>query len=77
MRSPCLCRSSLSSNEAVVSKNNPRGTDEFREAWQRIRRGAPIATFGYLDQAKATNARALIEKAIVDVALITAAGAHE
>jgi hypothetical protein len=40
-------------------------------------RGAPIVTFGYLDQAKATNARALIEKAIVDVALITAAGAHE
>jgi hypothetical protein len=34
-------------------------------------------TFGYLDQAKATNARSLIEKAIVEVALITAAGAHE
>ena len=40
-------------------------------------RGAPIVAFGYLDQRKATNARALIEKAIVDVALITAAGAHE
>jgi hypothetical protein len=40
-------------------------------------RGAPIVTFGYLDQAKATNARALIEKAIVDAALIAAAGAHE
>ena len=37
-------------------------------------RGAPIVTFGYLDQAKATNARALIEKAIVDVALIAPAG---
>jgi hypothetical protein len=40
-------------------------------------RGAPIVTFGYLDQSKATNARALIEKAIVDAALIAAAGAHE
>jgi hypothetical protein len=40
-------------------------------------RGAPIVTFGYLDQAKATNARALIEKAIVDVALIAPAGAYE
>jgi hypothetical protein len=40
-------------------------------------RGAPIVTFGHLDQAKATNARALIEKAIVDAALIAAAGAHQ
>jgi hypothetical protein len=40
-------------------------------------RGAPIVTFGYLDQAKATNARALIEKAIVDVALIAPAGPYE
>jgi hypothetical protein len=40
-------------------------------------RGAPIVTFGYLDQAKATNARALIAKAMVDAALIAAAGAHE
>jgi hypothetical protein len=40
-------------------------------------RGTPIVTFGYLDQSKATNARALIEKAIVDAALIAAAGAHE
>jgi hypothetical protein len=40
-------------------------------------RGPPIVIFGYLDQAKATNARALIEKAIVDAALIAAAGAHE
>jgi hypothetical protein len=39
-------------------------------------RGAPIVTFGYLDQRKATNARALIEKAIVDAALIAPAGAH-
>jgi hypothetical protein len=37
-------------------------------------RGAPIVTFGYLDQSKATNARTLIEKAIVDAALIAAAG---
>jgi hypothetical protein len=40
-------------------------------------RGAPIVTFGFLDQRKATNARALIEKAIVDAALIAAAGAHD
>jgi hypothetical protein len=40
-------------------------------------RGAPIVTFGYLDQSKATNARALIEKAIVDAALIAPAWAHE
>ena len=40
-------------------------------------RGTPIVTFGYLDQSKATNARPLIEKAIVDAALIAAAGAHE
>ena len=40
-------------------------------------RGLPIVTFGYLDQAKATNARALIEKAIVDAALIAAAWGHE
>ena len=40
-------------------------------------RGAPIVTFGYLDQRKAINARALIEKAIVDAALIAAAGAHQ
>jgi hypothetical protein len=40
-------------------------------------RGAPIVTFGFLDQRKATTARALIEKAIVDAALITAAWAHE
>jgi len=40
-------------------------------------RGAPIVTFGYLDEAQATKARALIEKAIVDAALIAAAGAHE
>jgi hypothetical protein len=40
-------------------------------------RGAPIVTFGYLDHAKATDARALIEKAIVDAALIAAAGAYE
>jgi hypothetical protein len=37
-------------------------------------RGAPIVTFGFLDQRKATTARALIEKAIVDAALIAAAG---
>jgi hypothetical protein len=37
-------------------------------------RGAPIVTFGYLDQSKATNARTPIEKAIVDAALIAAAG---
>jgi hypothetical protein len=40
-------------------------------------RGAPIVTFGYLDEAQATKARALIEKAIVDAALIAPAGAHE
>ena len=40
-------------------------------------RGAPIVTFGYLDQRKATDAGGLIEKAIVDAALIAAAGAHE
>ena len=40
-------------------------------------RGARIVTFGSLDQAKATNARALTENAIVDAALIAAAGAHE
>ncbi len=40
-------------------------------------RGLPIVTFGYLDQGKATNARALIEKAIVDATLIAAAWAHE
>ena len=40
-------------------------------------RDAPIVTFGYLNQAKATSARGLIEKAIVDAALIAAAGAHE
>ncbi len=40
-------------------------------------RGAPIVTFGYLDQSKATNARALIEKAIVDAVLIAPAWAHE
>ncbi len=40
-------------------------------------RGAPIVTFGYLDQSKATNARALIEKAIVEAALIAPAWAHE
>jgi hypothetical protein len=39
--------------------------------------GSPIVTFGYLDEAQATKARALIEKAIVDAALISAAGAHE
>ena len=37
-------------------------------------RGAPIVTFGYVNQRKATNARTLIEKAIVDAALISAAG---
>ena len=37
-------------------------------------RGAPIVTFGFLDQSKATNARALIEKAIVDAALIAPRG---
>ncbi len=40
-------------------------------------RGEPIVTFGFLDQRKATNARALIEKAIMDAALIAAAGPHE
>jgi len=40
-------------------------------------RGAPIVTFGFLDQRQATNARELIEKAIVDVALIAAAEAYE
>ncbi len=40
-------------------------------------RGAPIISFGYLDQSKATNARELIEKAIVDAALIAPAWAHE
>ena len=40
-------------------------------------RGASIVTFGFLDQRQATNARALIEKAIVDAALIAAAGAYE
>ncbi len=40
-------------------------------------RGAPIVTFGFLDQRKATNARALIEKAFVDAALIAAGGPHE
>ena len=40
-------------------------------------RGAPIVTFGYLDQSKATNARASIEKATVDAALIAPAWAHE
>jgi hypothetical protein len=39
-------------------------------------RGAPTVTFGYLDQAKATNARALIDNAIVDPALIADAGSH-
>ena len=38
-------------------------------------RGAPIVTFGFLDERQATNARALIEKAIMDAALIAAAGA--
>ena len=33
-------------------------------------RGAPIVTFGYLDESKATNARALIANAIVDAVLI-------
>ena len=40
-------------------------------------RGAPIVSFGYLDQRKATKARALIEAAIVDAALIAPAGAYE
>ena len=40
-------------------------------------RGAPIVSFGHLDQKKATKAQALIEKAIVDAALIAPAGAHE
>jgi hypothetical protein len=39
-------------------------------------RGAPTVTLGYLDQAKATNARALIDNAIVDPALIADAGSH-
>ena len=42
-----------------------------------IERGAPIVSFGYLDQRKATKARALIEEAIVDAALIAPAGAYE
>jgi len=40
-------------------------------------RGAAIVSFGYLDQSKATNARALIEKAIVDAVLIAPAWVHE
>jgi hypothetical protein len=58
-------------------------TENFRVAFAGVGfnvvddRGAPIVTFGYLDQAKATNARALIEKAIVDAALIAPAGAYE
>ena len=40
-------------------------------------RGLPIVTFGYRDHAKATDARALIEKAIVGAALIATAWAHE
>jgi hypothetical protein len=39
--------------------------------------GAPIVTFGYFDPTDAANARALIEQAIADAALIAAAGAHE
>ena len=35
--------------------------------------GAPIVTFGYLDPRVAADARALIEKAIENAALITAA----
>jgi hypothetical protein len=37
----------------------------------------PIVTFGYLDPADAAKARALIEEAIAEAALITSAGVDE
>jgi hypothetical protein len=63
-----------------VSARQVQSTQDDRRAFAGVgfnilnERGAPIVTFGYLDQSKATNARTLIEKAIVDAALIAAAG---
>jgi hypothetical protein len=68
---------------AVLLLHDQNVSDDDRSSFAGVgfnivdERGAPIVTFGYLDQAKATNARALIERAIVDVEMIAPAGAYE